>query len=99
MVNWLALQTRTNTANLAVFGEAITLNGVPVQGDYCEPTDQVHMDGVSALANVPQVVVQSSDVPANPVGKTVVARARTFTVGDARPDGRGFTNLFLEVVL
>ena len=98
-MDWLALQTRTNAAALAAFGEAITLNGVVVQGDYCEPSDQVYLDGVSAISNVPQVLVQSSDVPANPVGKTVVARARTFTVGDARPDGRGITNLFLEAVL
>ena len=98
-MDWLALQTRTNVACMAAFGESITLNGVAVRGDYCEPADPVYLDGVSAMANLPQVVVDSSDVPANPVGKTVVARTRTFTIGDARPDGRGLTNLFLEVVL
>ena len=98
-MNWAALQTRTNAATLAVFGEIVTLNGVAVQGDFCEPSDQVYLDGVSAVADVPQVVVASGDVPTNPYGKTVVARGRTFTIGDTRPDGCGLTILRLESVL
>lgn len=98
-MNWAALQTRTNSRALAVFGETITLNGVVVQGDYCDPSDQVYLDGVSAVANVPQVVVASDAVPANPYGKTVVARGRNFTIGDTRPDGRGMTLLLLESAL
>lgn len=98
-MDWTALQSRTNTAALAAFGEAITLNGALVRGDFCEPSDQVYLDGVSAVANMPQVIVASGNVPASPVGKTVVARSRSFIVGDARPDGRGMTTLLLETVL
>lgn len=98
-MDWSALQTRTNAAVLAAFGEAITLNGVAVRGDFCEPSDLIHLEGVSATANKPQIVVASSDVPASPVGKAVVARSRNYTVGDATPDGRGLTMLMLEAVL
>ena len=98
-MDWIALQTRTNAAALAAFGEAITLDGVTLQGDFCEPSDQVFLEGVSAVSNQPQIVVMSSSVPANPVGKLVVARSRNFTVGDTRPDGRGMTALMLETVL
>lgn len=98
-MDWTALQARTNAAAVAVFGEAITLNGVLVRGDFCEPSDQVYLEGVSAIASTPQLIVVSGDVPASPVGKAVVARGRNFTVGDARPDGRGMTSLLLESVL
>lgn len=98
-MDWTALQTRTNAACLAAFGESVLLNGVTVQADYCEPSDEVYLQGVSAVANATQVVVASEWVPAHPVGKTVVARGRIFTVADARPDGRGLTTLMLEGVL
>jgi len=99
-MDWTALQTRTNNAALAAFGEDITLAGVAgVRGDFCEPVDQFELGGVSAVAGVPQVIVASAVVPASPVGKTVVARSRNFTVAEVRPDGRGFTTLLLEAVL
>lgn len=99
MINWPALQARTNTAALAVFGGLVRVNGVDMQGDFVEPGDVVYLDGVSAEATVPQVVIATDDVPANPDGKPVAVGLRNFKIVDVKPDGRGFSILLLEVVL
>lgn len=99
-MDWPALQQRTNAAALAVFGDAtVVLNGVTVTGDFCAPGDQVFLDGVSAAATRPQVVVLDADVPAAPVGKTCVIGATSWLVADARPDGNGMIVLYLELPL
>lgn len=104
-MDWIALQNRTNTACLAAFGNpAIVLDGEVVAGDFHEPADQVFLDGVSAMASRPQVVVLDADVPAAPVGKTCLAGAAgqpqtTWLVADAQPDGHGMTVLYLERAL
>jgi hypothetical protein len=96
MIDWPALQERTNTAALAAFGAIITLDGVPMQGDFCAPGDQVFLDGVSAMATRPQVAVASADVPDAPVGRPCFAGGQSWRVADARPDGFGLTVLYLE---
>lgn len=95
-MDFQALQTRTNTAALAAFGAAIVLDGDVVQGDFHAPADQVFLDGVSAIAARPQVVLADADVPAAPVGKPCTAGGASWIVADARPDGFGLTTLFLE---
>ena len=101
-MDWTALQARTNAACLSAFGDAtIVLDGVVVTGDFCEPSDQVYLDGVSAMATRPQVVVMDGDVPAEPVGKPCIAgplgqSPTAWLVADARPDGHGMTVLYLE---
>lgn len=98
-MDWAALQSRTNAAALAAFGANITLDGVTVRGDFVAPSDQIYLDGVSAVDTRPQVVVLTSVVPAAPVGKACTANATSYTVADARPDGYGLTRLMLEAVL
>jgi len=99
-MDWNALQTRTNAACLAAYGDAtIVLDGVVVTGDFCEPSDQVYLDGVSAMATRPQVVVMDGDAPAEPVGKACTIGAVAWLVADARPDGHGMTVLYLERLL
>lgn len=58
-MDFQALQTRTNVAALAAFGAAIVLDGDVVQGDFHAPADEVFLDGVSAMASKPQVVLLS----------------------------------------
>ena len=96
MIDWPALQQRTNTAALAAFGASIVLDGLPVLGDFHAPGDQVFLDGVSAMATRPQVTVLSTDVPDAPVGLRCMANAQQWRVADARPDGNGLTVLILE---
>ena len=98
-MDWTALQTRTNAAALAAFGGDVVLDGLPVRGDFHEPADQVFLDGVSAVATRPQVVVLDADVPDAPVGKRCTANGQQWLVADARPDGCGMTVLMLERAL
>lgn len=98
-MDWSALQTRTNAAALAAFGQTVTLNSVAVQGDFQEPFDRVQFDGAAAAAAAPQVTMQSADVPQSPVGKSVVVGTVTYTVTEAMPDGHGLTTLLLEKAL
>jgi hypothetical protein len=56
-MDWPALQARTNAAALAVFGSSITLNGVALRGDFVSPSDEVDLDGASAVDLVPQALV------------------------------------------
>jgi hypothetical protein len=97
-MNFETLLQRTNAAVLAAFGQQVTLNGVAVQGDVCLRGAQLDFDGVSVAASVPSLVVASANVPADPVGKTVVANAKNYTVVEAMPDGYGLTTLTLELV-
>lgn len=96
MVNWSALESKLNTAALAVFGESVTIDGAIRQGDFCEPHEEIGMGDASAVAAVPRIVMLSAEVPAAPVGKSAAARGRDFLIADARPDGRGLTVLYLE---
>jgi hypothetical protein len=95
-MTWAALQTRANTAVLAVFGETVRVAGVDVQGDFHEPDEAIDTGDGMAVCRVPRVVMQSASLPAAPVGKPVFARSRAFTIADARHDGRGMAILELE---
>lgn len=98
-MDWAALQTRVNSAALAAFGATITLNGVAVRGDFVSPSNEIDLDGAMVVDNVPQAIVASASVPAEPVGKTCVVAGVSYTVADARPDGYGLTRLLLERAL
>lgn len=95
-MTWAALQTRLNTAALAVFGESVRIGGVTVQADFHEPDAAIDTGDGMIVCHVPRIVAQSADVPAAPVGQVAIARGRVFTVADARHDGRGLAILELE---
>jgi hypothetical protein len=95
---WAALQSRLNTAVLAVMGETLRIAGVDVQADFHEPDTGVDTGDGMAVCRVPRVVAQSADVPAATVGERVIARGRVFKIADARHDGRGMVILELEAV-
>lgn len=99
MIDWQALQARTNAMAIQVFGGAVTLGGQPVTADFLEPSDEAHLEGVQAMTTNPQLLIVSADVPASPVGKLVQASGRNWTVAEAHPDGYGLTRLVLERVL
>lgn len=99
MIDWPALQARTNAMAVQVFGGAVTLDGQSVTADFLEPSAEAHLEGVQAMTTDPQLIIVSADVPANPVGKLVQAGGRTWKVAEAHPDGHGLTRLMLERVL
>lgn len=96
MTAWSTLEARVNTAALAVFGEAVTIDGNARTADFCEPSTEVDFGDVGAVARVPQLVMLTAQVPATPVGKSVTARSRSFTIADVRDDGRGLSTVMLE---
>ena len=100
-MSFATLQQRVNTTALKRLGagSAITLGGLAVSGDFLQPSDQVYLDGVSAVSNVPTLTMLSSAVPGNVMSLLVVADSATYSVGEAKPDGFGFTVLHLEPVL
>lgn len=95
-MDWQALQARTNNASLAAFGVSVLLNGQSVTADFLEPSDEVSLDGVSAIDRVPQLLLASPLVPTEPVGKACIVAGVAYVVADARPDGLGMVRIFLE---
>ncbi len=96
-MSFAALQSRVNATALKRLGEDVLLDGVTVRADFAEPYSQGYMDGVSAEARAPQIVLDSASVPANVSGKTVVARSTNYTVVGHKPDGFGLSTLILEL--
>lgn len=86
---------RLHTVTMAYFGETVSIDYWDVQADFAEPYDTAYLGGVEAATTQPQITLRTADVPENPVGKTVQARSRTFTVVESRADGYGFTTLLL----
>jgi hypothetical protein len=87
-----------NTIVVRTFGSTVTVDGVVVPGDFLEPYEEVYLQGQSAAGTAPQIILETANVPASPVGKAVIAKTRNFTVREARPDGHGLTILLLTEV-
>lgn len=52
------------------------------------------MAGQSALR--PRAMCRSADIAANPVGKTLLVNAVTYTIAEHQPDGTGMSLLILK---
>lgn len=95
-------QDRLNAAALGRFGipasapDAATIDGVPVSSDFIAATKEHDVDGMGMTSREPTLTVLDADVPAAPVGRTVVAQGGTYTVIDLRADGLGLTQLVLQ---
>lgn len=95
-MDWQALQARVNNASLAAFGVSVLLNGQSVTADFLEPSDEVLLSGVGVIDRVPQLLLASPLVPAEPVGKPCIVAGTAYVVADARLDGLGMVRLLLE---
>lgn len=91
------LLSRTNAAVLAAFGQQVTLNSVAVQADFFNgyALGDVGLSGMATVA--PVLVLQTSAVPASPVGMAVVAGGASYLVAVHEPDGYGLSRLVLEL--
>lgn len=96
---WATLQERVNSKAIQAFGRSVVLDGVTITADFLTPTDELFLEGVSAMAQAPQLQLKTSDVPVNPVGKTVIVDAKTYRIAEIANDGHGLTRCLLEVVL
>lgn len=93
-MGWTELQTRTNTATLAAYGEDATVNGQPVRGLLDrKPADSP--SGAGGLAVTLSVL--SSLVLSDPRNQAVVAGGQNWTIADYEHDGMGWCVLQLQV--
>lgn len=78
------------------FAQAGTLNGVAVLGIF----DNSYLTGTVGPAGMastgPMFILATADVPASPVGKTLITGGVTYTVAEHQPDGTGVSSLMLE---
>lgn len=82
--------------NTDEFAIAATLNGVAVRGIFDSAFDLASVGVYGMAGSAPVFTLASSDVPANPVGLSLLASAITYTVAAHEPDGTGISRLILE---
>ena len=77
------------------FAQVASLGGVAVAGIL----DLLPGQAFDVMAGTtPQFVIQSSSVPADPRGLSLIVGSSTFTVRDWTNDGTGVSTLILEAV-
>lgn len=92
---------RLNSLALSSLGEkgGVLVDGVPRTADFVMPGDVQFLGGVSADIQQPYLVMLSAEVPDEPEGKIVVARALNWRIATPiTPDGYGYTKMSLERV-
>ena len=96
-MSWSALQARTNTAALVVFGELVTTGlSTGIRATFDEPYALSRV-GDSGMASADYTLtLATADVPASPVGQAAVVRGVDYTIVAHRPDGCGPSVLELE---
>ena len=78
------------------FAVDATLNGVAVRG-ICDNSYQLGDVGGQGMASTaPVLTLATTDVPASPVGKSVVVNSVSYVVAAHEPDGTGVSLLLLE---
>ena len=96
-MNWLNLQTRTNTAALSMFGELVTIGlTTGITAAFDEPYALSRVGDAGMASSGPSLSLASASVPANPVGKPVVVRGLDNVIVAHEPDGYGMSRLILE---
>lgn len=91
-------QARCNATALRRFGALVQLDGVDVLGDFSDAQKAREVGGMEISALDPLCTVLDADVPANPVGKTLVPDGvTTYYVIDLKGDGAGLTVLVLSL--
>jgi hypothetical protein len=98
-MSFATAQARCNATALRVLGAGLVqLDGVDVQGDFTAAMKAREVAGMEISATDPMCTVLTADVPADPVGKTLVPDgATTYYVVDLKADGLGFTVLALSL--
>lgn len=96
-MDWLDLQTRTNVATLAVFGELVTIGlTTGIRASFDDPYALSRVGDAGMASNSPALSLQTTSVPANPVGQAVVVRGVDYVIAAHEPDGYGMSRLVLE---
>lgn len=95
---WADLQTNTNAAVMAAFGGDVLFQGalVPVRGVFDNASSVGTVGPYGMTSTQPSITLPTTQVPTNPVGKTVVVGGGTYLVATHEPDGTGMSRLLLE---
>ena len=78
------------------FAVDATLNGVAVRGIFDNSYQLGDVGGQGMASTAPVLTLATTDVPASPVGKSVVINSVSFVVAAHEPDGTGVSLLLLE---
>lgn len=88
---------RLNRAVFACLSDAVaTINGVDVSVLSSNGFSLGAVGPFGMAGTQPDITLQTTDVPTNPVGATVVMGAVTYLVAAHEPDGLGVSRLLLE---
>jgi hypothetical protein len=92
-----AMEARTTAAVFKRLANAVaTVGGVAVQGIFDSAYQLGDVGGSGMASTAPVLTLATSDVPASPVGTSVVVNALNYTVAAHEPDGTGISRLLLE---
>lgn len=78
------------------FAITATLAGATVLAIFDDAHEVGSVGSVGMAASQPMLTLRTSDVPADPVGASVVIGASAYTVAEHRHDGTGVSQLLLE---
>ena len=95
---WADLQTNTNAAVMAAFGGDVIFAGasVPVRAVFDNAAMQASSGPYGMASTQPLITLPTAQVPANPVGSSVVVGGNAYLVAAHEPDGTGISRLWLE---
>lgn len=82
--------------SVSEFGSNATLAGVAVRGIFDNAYLQGDVGGAGMAGAQPMFSLATSDVPADPVGASLVVNSTTYRVAAHEPDGTGVSVLMLE---
>ena len=83
--------------NPGEMASTVTLNGVSVAAVFDAAYALGTVGSYGMATTQPTLTLPSASVPANPVGKAVVANGKSYTVAAHEPDGTGISLLLLEL--
>lgn len=78
------------------FAEPVVVNGIQVSAIFDDGYAQGGVGVVGMGSSEPCLTMATADVPASPVGKSVVARGASYQVAAHEPDGTGVSKVLLE---
>jgi hypothetical protein len=78
------------------FAQTVTIGTGTVSAIFQDAYELGMVGPIGMSAAQPMMMLSTSDVPADPVGESVVVGTSTYTVAEHRPDGTGISTLMLE---
>jgi len=82
--------------NVAEFATSVTLSGVTKAAIFDAAFALGSVGPFGMASNAPTLTMATADVPANPVGLSVVAGGVTYSIVEHQPDGTGISTLQLR---